>query len=156
MSTPAPLTRTAHGSTRCVGCSKKFTDTPDMPTTATEVTQYGWSGVDSAGQFRRSLTPHTVTRLWHTECRARSEAQAQESRDRAEEYRQAVIRSTVVAAVTQGSLHVEAAAAAAKVDVATVQGWIAEEATASPPSPRWDPQCAGSGMIPVTGREAGK
>lgn len=73
----APLTRAAHGSTRCVGCGKRFDMTPGVEVTVVEGEEQGWSHVDSAGQFRRSLTPARTARRWHTRCLEEFEAQNQ-------------------------------------------------------------------------------
>lgn len=66
----APVTRNKRGSVRCLDCGKLFADEPDRETVLVEGTEQGWSGVDSAGQFRRSLSPVRVSRRWHVDCLA--------------------------------------------------------------------------------------
>lgn len=94
----APLTRMKHGSVRCAGCSQLFSDDPHRPVVLAETTEQGWSGVDSAGQFRRSLTPTATSRKWHTDCLAKFEQQAAENRERSRLQNREAVREVAEAA----------------------------------------------------------
>jgi hypothetical protein len=83
-----PLTWKALGSTRCVGCERKFAD-DSRPTVETVATDY------AGGRPNYSANrPVEVTRIWHAECLSRFEAQN-------EAYRQLVAddRARMVAAL---------------------------------------------------------
>jgi len=62
-----PPPSNAHGRTRCPGCSKRFTDTPDMPTTEIEGSVENRGHVSSAGFYHHGIGRHAVTITWHTE-----------------------------------------------------------------------------------------
>lgn len=61
-----PITRAAHGSTRCVSCGKKFETTPNRAITVLECEEFGW-GMSPSGHTYRRLTSIRVGRRWHTE-----------------------------------------------------------------------------------------
>lgn len=82
----APLTWKKLGSTRCVGCEKRFTETPNLAITETE-------GVDYTGgrQFYSANRPVRVMRRWHTKCLNEFEKSNEEYRAQVEADRQAMI-----------------------------------------------------------------
>lgn len=88
MNTTPPLTTAKLGSTRCVGCEKLFTKTPDMETveTVTEISD-GW-GTSPSGKMYRRLGRHKVTRLWHAACLTSFREQCEENARQADAHRQ--------------------------------------------------------------------
>lgn len=68
-----PLTKAKHGSTRCVECSKKFSETPDVPTIDIVGEERDAPGRNSVGFVHRHTT-HPVTRRWHKPCYEEVEA----------------------------------------------------------------------------------
>ena len=72
----APLTRKKLGSTRCVGCEKRFTDTPDAEVVEREATDY------AGGRPGYSASrPVKVMRRWHVACIEAWEAGEQRLRE---------------------------------------------------------------------------
>lgn len=94
----APVTRNKRGSVRCVECGVPFSAEPDRATVLVEGTEQGWSGVDSAGQFRRSLTPTPVSRRWHADCLEQFEASNADLREQVRLERREVIEAMAVEA----------------------------------------------------------
>lgn len=82
----APLTWKKLGSTRCVGCEKRFTDSPDAEIVEREATDY------TGGRPGYSANrPVRVTRRWHAVCLEAFERSNQRLRDQVEADRQALI-----------------------------------------------------------------
>lgn len=61
----APLTKAAHGSTRCVGCGKQFAMTPGVETVDVEGEE---QNRNRYGGFSGPYSARTVTRRWHAAC----------------------------------------------------------------------------------------
>lgn len=94
----APLTTAKLGSVRCVGCEKRFADTPDLPVTETEAQVENRGRIDSIGQLHRGIGTHAVTRLWHAACLAEFEARNEAYRAKVAADNEAMIRSLCDAA----------------------------------------------------------
>lgn len=94
----APLTTAKLGSTRCVGCERLFTATPDMPVTETEAQVENQGRIDSIGQRHRGIGTHVVTRRWHTACLEEFEAGNAAYRAQVEADRDEMVRSICEAA----------------------------------------------------------
>lgn len=65
----APLTWKKLGSTRCVHCEKRFTETPDLRVIEREATDY-----TGGRKFYSANRPVQVMRRWHSECLKEFEA----------------------------------------------------------------------------------
>lgn len=87
----APLTSAKLGSTRCVGCEKLFTKTPELETVATVANVSDGYGTSPSGKTYRRLGRHDVTRLWHTTCLADFEASNEAYRQRVAADNQALV-----------------------------------------------------------------
>lgn len=87
-----PLTWKAFGSTRCVGCERRFSDDP-RPTVETVATDY------AGGRPGYSANrPVEVTRLWHAECLAAFEARNEAYRQQVAEDRERMVAALLAAA----------------------------------------------------------
>lgn len=88
-----PLTTNAFGSTRCPGCEKRFTDTPDLPVTDVEATEaYTRKGSVSLGESLQ------VTRRWHPVCLEATNAWIAKVREDARQQQAEDIRQIAISA----------------------------------------------------------
>lgn len=92
MSGSAPLTTAALGSTRCVGCEKRFAVTPDLEVIEVVGQVENRGRVDSVGSRHRGHGTHAEARRWHRTCLEDFEARNAAYREQVrEDQRQLII-----------------------------------------------------------------